>query len=519
MRIPSTATSTTLAPQSSASSAPTGDSFVVLLNEATVKWYPVQQSAGTTPKEQSQQGPSNGAMARQAEAQTTAVQGNGSSSAIPSTPAEDHNESVAREASNLPQKGSRKPGQAASSQPSIPGAYAPNTTLPMPQIAEVNASNVDLSLGQGISQSAIEGSSAANEHAAIPRVSRAGSEAGEPEHSQPAFNGAASESIKLSQDLWASIKPLNADDPDDVSAQAEPTELQSFAPGFVSSTDVGTLLQPMPFSMLNLSEMQSESGMHGNTTQQLGSAKSASANQDAVNAADSGTSKTGDSANSSSDTPAHSAQSASTESSQNSATVQRVVDIASSHQNAQSAVNQGVSIQSASAPRIADAPGQAAHSGAMRQAADPMDADSTAAMPTSAISDAKLMQTLTESQMRIGLSSNAFGDISIRTSISGHQMVAQISLDHNELSQAMSAQISSVQTKLNDEHGLQATIEINSHASLNSSDAGGSSHRERGSPTAPASASGEVASGSEGNSLNQEAIVNAVNETRLDIRA
>jgi len=126
---------------------------------------------------------------------------------------------------------------------------------------------------------------------------------------------------------------------------------------------------------------------------------------------------------------------------------------------------------------------------------------------------------LNQSEMRIGLSSNAFGDISIRTSISGHELVAQISLDHGELSQAISAQVSSVQARLGNEHGLHASIEINNHAFFQSGDAGSSSQRQRGSPTAPLPNSSAVALADEGNTLNQETILNTAIENRLDIRA
>jgi hypothetical protein len=510
-----------LAPQSSASSAPAGDSFVLLLNSASVIRFPVQPIAGAASKEQSAQSSSNGAATKQAETRPVTVQGNGSARTSTVRSLDDRDESVARETSGGQQSSNRKPVQPASLRPSISPAYCvPDSTIPIPQMPEINVPNKDLSLGQGNDQSGIEESSTGNDKSGNAPVNRASVEVAEPGHSQPAFNGAAPESIKLSQDLSASVEPLNAADPDDVSAQTEPIEPQSFTPGFVSSTDVATLPQPMPFSVLTaLADKQGQTGIRGNTTQLMGSAKSAPVNQDTVNATNSGTAKAGCSSNGSGDAPIHTAQGTSAESSQNSATVQRVVDIASPHQSAQSAVSQGVSMQATSAPGIADAPGQAAHSGMMRQAADPMDADSTPAMPTSAISDAKLMQTMTESQMRIGLSSNAFGDISIRTSISGHQMVAQISLDHNELSQAISAQISTVQTKLNNEHGLQASIEINNHAPSQSGDTGNSSRREQGSPTAPLQASNEVALGVDESSVSHETIVNAVNEIRLDIRA
>jgi hypothetical protein len=83
----------------------------------------------------------------------------------------------------------------------------------------------------------------------------------------------------------------------------------------------------------------------------------------------------------------------------------------------------------------------------------------------------------------------------------------------------MSAQVSSVQTKLGDEHGLHASIEINNHASPQSGDAGTSSRRGQGSPTAPLPSSSAVVLAEEGSSLSQEIISNAANEARLDIRA
>jgi hypothetical protein len=129
------------------------------------------------------------------------------------------------------------------------------------------------------------------------------------------------------------------------------------------------------------------------------------------------------------------------------------------------------------------------------------------------------MQTMNQSEMRIGLNSSEFGDISIRTSISGHQLVAQISVDHSELSQAMSAQVSAAQTKLSDEHGLHASIEINNHPSAHSSETGTSSQREGSSSTTPLPVASTTAQGEEPNSLSQETNGVAVNETRLDIRA
>jgi hypothetical protein len=79
----------------------------------------------------------------------------------------------------------------------------------------------------------------------------------------------------------------------------------------------------------------------------------------------------------------------------------------------------------------------------------------------SPINSAKLIQTLGESEMHVGMHSAEFGDISIRTSLSQQRMVTQISLDHNDLSQAISSHLSTMQAKLGEEYGLHASIEIN----------------------------------------------------------
>src|SRR5580658_3065506 len=75
--------------------------------------------------------------------------------------------------------------------------------------------------------------------------------------------------------------------------------------------------------------------------------------------------------------------------------------------------------------------------------------------------------------------SSEFGDISIRTSVSQQQMLAQISLDHSELSQAISDHISAVQSKLGSDYGLHASIEINNHGSSLSHGSEQSSQRDQ----------------------------------------
>jgi hypothetical protein len=101
------------------------------------------------------------------------------------------------------------------------------------------------------------------------------------------------------------------------------------------------------------------------------------------------------------------------------------------------------------------------------------------ALATSSINTAKLMQTMSESEMHIGMHTAEFGEISIRTTIAQQQMVAQISLDHSGLSQAISDHVSTMQTKLGEDYGLNASIEVHSLGSSLSGEPDQSSQREQ----------------------------------------
>jgi hypothetical protein len=60
-----------------------------------------------------------------------------------------------------------------------------------------------------------------------------------------------------------------------------------------------------------------------------------------------------------------------------------------------------------------------------------------------------------------GMHSAEYGDISIRTSLSPQQMTTQISVDHSELGQAISAHASGVQARFQEQYGMQSSIEVN----------------------------------------------------------
>lgn len=141
------------------------------------------------------------------------------------------------------------------------------------------------------------------------------------------------------------------------------------------------------------------------------------------------------------------------------------------------------------------------------------------AATTSGINAAHLIKTMSQTEMSVGMRSSEFGNISIRTSVSQQQMLAQISLDHSELSQALSSHVSSVQTKLGNESGLHTLIEVNHQGSLSSGDSGNPAQREqqefvRSARTASVAVAAEPEAG-----LGPGALDSVNDGVRLDIRA
>lgn len=78
------------------------------------------------------------------------------------------------------------------------------------------------------------------------------------------------------------------------------------------------------------------------------------------------------------------------------------------------------------------------------------------------ISSAKLIQSASKTEMRVGMQSSEFGNISISASSTRDSITAQISVDHTELAKTLSSQLSDFQTKSNDG---QLNIQVNMHGS------------------------------------------------------
>jgi hypothetical protein len=138
---------------------------------------------------------------------------------------------------------------------------------------------------------------------------------------------------------------------------------------------------------------------------------------------------------------------------------------------------------------------------------------------SSGINAATVIQAMGGTEMRVGMHSSEFGNISIRTSVSQQQMLTQISLDHSDLSQAIAAHVSAVQTKLGSDFGLNASIQVNHQGASMSGESGSPSQREQRAfaPSVRGQIGAVAAEPDIGTSAG--ALVGASDGYRLDIRA
>lgn len=136
----------------------------------------------------------------------------------------------------------------------------------------------------------------------------------------------------------------------------------------------------------------------------------------------------------------------------------------------------------------------------------------------SGISAARLIQNMSGTEMRVGMHSSEFGEISIRTSVSQQQMQTQISVDHNELGNALSAHIPSMQAKMGSDYGLHATIEVNQGGTSFSND-GGRSQNQQQQASVRRIDSVDATAAIERDAISLSSVAYASSDSRLDIRA
>lgn len=260
------------------------------------------------------------------------------------------------------------------------------------------------------------------------------------------------------------------------------------------------------------------------TAQKDASTTASVKNQDSLDATSVGTTKTTATAAGTHDPSSHPAQSSSqsshdsaTDASQGTAATPRVMDSGAPQSTA--AVTHAASPDNTTPHRAADIPADTTRPSHDREVQASIHADANETVAPSSINTARLIQSMSETEMRVGMHSSEFGEISIRTTVSQQQMLTQISLDHNELSQAISAHVPGAQAKLGDEHGLHALIEINNQGASFAGNSGQSSPREQGTSTNFARSQSFVAPSEVDKAVSVGALASAGSGHTLDIRA
>ena len=94
------------------------------------------------------------------------------------------------------------------------------------------------------------------------------------------------------------------------------------------------------------------------------------------------------------------------------------------------------------------------------------------ALPTSVpspVTTAKLVQGMDQSEFRVGMQTQEFGNIDIRTSVARHLFSAQISVEHNDVAKSMTADLPALYHKLADQQVAVASIVIQGQSFATSS--------------------------------------------------
>ena len=86
-----------------------------------------------------------------------------------------------------------------------------------------------------------------------------------------------------------------------------------------------------------------------------------------------------------------------------------------------------------------------------------------------AVNTAKLIQGISQSEVRVGVLSREFGNIDIRTSVERHQFTAQISVEHNEMAKSLALELPSLYSRLAEQKVPVANLVIQNQSASTSS--------------------------------------------------
>jgi hypothetical protein len=118
--------------------------------------------------------------------------------------------------------------------------------------------------------------------------------------------------------------------------------------------------------------------------------------------------------------------------------------------------------------------------------------ETSASMATPLLQAATLVERAGMSELRVGIRSEDFGNIDIRTSLSQNQLSAQISVEHLDLGHALSAEVSNLQTRLSERDLPPANITFQNQAGGTNSGSDQRSQQGERRPFAPSSGGREI---------------------------
>ncbi len=99
------------------------------------------------------------------------------------------------------------------------------------------------------------------------------------------------------------------------------------------------------------------------------------------------------------------------------------------------------------------------------------------------------MQSMQGSEMRVGMHSAEFGNVSVSTMLNRQSIAAQISFEHMDLGKALAQHLPSIEAKLSSEYGMHAKVEVRDQSLNSAADSGrGEERRESRSTTTSATA-------------------------------
>jgi hypothetical protein len=148
------------------------------------------------------------------------------------------------------------------------------------------------------------------------------------------------------------------------------------------------------------------------------------------------------------------------------------------------------------------------------------------ALPQAApvINTARLIQNMGQTEMRVGMRSNEFGNISISTSATRDQVSAQISVEHGELAKTLTAHLPEMQARLGSSQPMDVRIDMNGAATgQGTSNFGGTHNDTAGQSRGGRQQAGSMAAGQSGNVVVEKQFSPVVaaapsGYARLDIR-